>query len=190
VEIITPSTAAEEIPLPPGQPEDSFSEPQEKEEDLSGTERGNMIHQLLQVAADLGSLPPGGGDLYAEAEAVFEDPELAWIFKPENGRGLSEVPVTHRRKKVTAGSVEERITGSIDRLVLRPGRADIIDFKTNRNSGNPDYRQALVEHYRPQLAAYREVIEALFPDREVRTWLLFTDPQARESESSPLVEVR
>ena len=95
------------------------------------------------------------------------------------------MPIIHRRAVATADGTEERITGSIDRLVLRPGRADIIDFKSNRLSDDPAYRKALVEHYRPQLAAYREVIQALYPDREIHTWLLFTDPEVGDC---PLTE--
>ena len=91
------------------------------------------------------------------------------------------MPVIHRRAVATTDETEERITGSIDRLVLRPGRADIIDYKSNRLSDDPAYRKILIEHYRPQLAAYREVIQALYPDREVRTWLLFTDPELDSS---------
>ncbi len=160
--------------------------PSGPDDGLSPIERGNRIHQTLQWAADLGAMPPGKGEIHAEAAAVFENPEFAWIFQPEDGRGLNEVPVIHRRKAALGDQVEERITGSIDRLVLRPGRADIIDYKSNRLSDDPAYRKALVEHYRPQLEAYREVIQALYPDREVHGWLLFTDPGAGKA---PLNEV-
>ena len=176
VRIITPSTADGEMPTPSVQPPSPSESPSEQGTRLSGTERGNRIHQLLQLAADRGAMPPGSGDIHVEAAAVFEDPALAWIFKPDPGRGLSEVPVIHRRSSVPAVTVEERITGSIDRLVLRPGRADIIDYKSNRLFHDFAFQKALVEHYRPQLAAYREVIAALYPEREIGTWLLFTDP--------------
>jgi len=96
------------------------------------------------------------------------------------------VPVIHLRAAAKNDDTEERITGSIDRLVLRPGRADIIDYKSNRLSDDPAYRKELVEHYRPQLAAYREVIQALYPKMEVHTWLLFTDPGVGDV---PLTEV-
>ncbi len=171
---------------PPGGPLASETGRPSRESGLSPTERGNKVHQLLQLAADLGSMPPGTGEIHAEAAAVFENPDLAWIFKPAEGRGLSEAPIIHRRTAPTEDKIEERITGSIDRLVLRPGRADIIDYKSNRLSDGPAYRKVLIEHYRPQLAAYREVIQALYPDREVHTWLLFTDPGVGDS---PLTEV-
>lgn len=185
VKIITPSTAEAplpEIPATGGIPAGTRNgDPR-----LSGIERGNRVHRMLQAAADLGSLPPGTGDIHEEVAAVYHNRELTWVFHPEQGRGLCEVPVIHQRPSTTADQVPERITGSIDRLVLRPGRADIIDYKSNRLTGDPAYRKALIDHYRPQLAAYREVIEDLWPDREVHCWLLFTDPVAQED---PLSEV-
>jgi len=33
-----------------------------------------------------------------------------------------------------------------------------------------------VEHYRPQLAMYREVMGSIHREADIRTWLLFTDP--------------
>ena len=77
---------------------------------LSGVERGNRIHQLLQVAAELGAMPPGSGDIHAEAAAVFNNPDLDWVFRPTEGRGLCEVPVIHRRK-APAGPEAERHRG-------------------------------------------------------------------------------
>ena len=71
-------------------------------------------------------------------------------------------------------------------LVLGPGRADIIDYKSNRLGDDTAYRTELIEHYRPQLEAYRRVIAALYPEREVHAWLLFTDPVAGDN---PLTEV-
>jgi len=185
LKIITPSTTEGEMPSPPTQKRPPGG-PLGGESGLSPTERGNKIHQLLQLAADRGSMPPGSGEIHAEAAAVFGNPDLAWIFRPAEGRGLSEVPIIHQRTAATAEETEERITGSIDRLLVRPGRADIIDYKSNRLSDDPAYRKALVEHYRPQLAAYREVIQALYTDREIHTWLLFTDPGVWDS---PLTEV-
>jgi ATP-dependent helicase/nuclease subunit A len=187
VKIVTPSTAESEMPA--REPEKGAQSSQSRisgpGSEVSGIERGNRIHQLLQLAAQLGAMPPGVGEIHTEAIAVFTNPDLNWVFHPENGRGLCEVPVIHRRP-VVEGRPEERITGSIDRLVLRPGRADIIDYKSNRLSDYPAYRKALCEHYRPQLEAYREVIAALFPDLEVHMWLLFTDPAAK---SDPLSEI-
>ena len=183
VRTVTPSTLATETP---GQPEPPERRPQAAGDDASGEtsdrqgalERGNLVHLLLQQAADLGAMPQGTGPEHAEAAAVFANPALAWIFHPqrEQGRGLSEAPLIHRTGPAVAGQPEERVTGIIDRLVLRAGRADIIDYKTNRTGGDPDRIEHLVEHYRPQLETYRQAVEALFPDRTVGAWLLFTEP--------------
>lgn len=144
---------------------------------ISGTVRGLEVHALLQLAADQGAMPPGEGPLHAEAAAVFDDTKLSWIFRPDGqgARGLSEVPIVHRRT-LAAGRVPQQITGVIDRLVLAPGRADIIDYKTNRTGGSESRRDEWIAHYRPQLDIYREAMAALYPDREIGTWLLFTDP--------------
>ena len=142
------------------------------------TERGHRVHLLLQIGADCGALPPGDDTHHAEAAAVFADPDLAWVFHSAavGGRGLSEVPVIHRRVPAGPEVVEERVTGVIDRLVVRPDRVDIVDYKTNRFGGDATVRNNLVRHYAPQLASYRDVFARLYPDRPVRTWLLFTEP--------------
>ena len=71
---------------------------------------------------------------------------------------------------------EERLTGVIDRLVLRDDRIDIIDYKTNRGAGDPGRRAELVEQYRPQLTAYAEALADLAAGRPIYCWLLLTDP--------------
>ncbi len=155
-------------------------------ETLPPTVRGEEIHALLQLAADQGAMPPGDDSLHAEAAAVFADPAWGWIFAPDgNGlRGRSEVPLIHARPGT---GIPQRITGIIDRLVFRPGRVDIVDYKTNRTGGDRARRDHWCDHYAPQLALYREAISAQYPDREVGTWLLFTDPKLKSSER--LVEI-
>ena len=59
----------------------------------------------------------------------------------------------------TDGDTETRITGYVDRLVLRPGRVDIVDYKSNRLEAAAV--PGMTEHYRPQLAAFflEEVVD-------------------------------
>ena len=63
---------------------------------------------------------------------------------------------------------ETILSGTIDRLVLlydgdRPVAADVLDFKTDVVSADdPQAIAARVEEYRPQLAAYRRAVAALF----------------------------
>jgi len=143
-------------------------------DELEPTERGHQVHLLLQLAADYGRMPDSDSLCLAEAAEVFKQTDLAWVFRPETvgGKGLSEVPFIHRR----GGETEERVTGVIDRLVVRPDRVDIIDYKTNRFGGEATRRASLVTHYRPQLASYREAVACLYPGHKLHTWLLFTEP--------------
>jgi len=147
-------------------------------DDEDPTERGHRVHLLLQLATETGVMVHGHGAHWDEAAAVFGDSALAWVFHPESegGRGLSEVPIIHRRQGRTQDGVEERLTGVIDRLVVWPDRVEIVDYKTNRFGGDPELRRNLVEHYRPQLASYAEAVACLYPGRQIRTWLLFTEP--------------
>jgi len=148
--------------------------------DNPATRRGTRIHDWLERACLVGEFPapPASADHrpeWDEARAVWDDPALAWVFRPGTtitaGRGLSEVPILHR---TTTGSVTQLVTGFIDRLVLRPGRVDILDYKSNRIE--PAEVPVLTEHYRPQLAAYREALAVIYPDREIRCWLIWTWP--------------
>jgi len=153
-------------------------------------ERGNRVHLLLQLAADGGSLPQGKGPEYEEAASILANPAFEWVFHPHlhEGRGLSEAAVIHR--EVTRSEV--RTTGSIDRLILRDGRIDIIDYKTNRTGGDQARLDELCEHYRPQLESYRKVMAAMHENHEIRIWLLFTDPDLTDDTGAAgrLMEVR
>jgi ATP-dependent exoDNAse (exonuclease V) beta subunit len=79
---------------------------------------------------------------------------------------------------------ERILSGQIDRLVLwydgdRPSAADVIDFKTDRlDPGNLAALADRVEHYRPQLEAYRRALTRLFrlPADRVSARLVFAEP--------------
>ncbi len=143
-------------------------------------ERGNRVHLLLQLAADSGVMPPGQGPDHQEVAAVLANPELEWIFKPElqGWRGLSEAPAIHRQGDLPSGGKQEvRITGTIDRLVVRENRIDIIDYKTNRTGGDEEKVKEFVDHYRPQMESYQQMMTDIYKGYEIHTWLLFTDPK-------------
>jgi ATP-dependent helicase/nuclease subunit A len=190
-EIVTPSAAADDG-AGPGGGDHAEARPGRTDtvalpSGLTPAAHGDLVHRLLQAACGAGAMPPGSGPAHEEAARVFTAPGLGWVFgAPEGGAAWSEAPVIARRAESARpgriAAVEQRITGVVDRLVVRPGRVDIIDYKTNRGAADPARRAWLSEHYRPQLAAYREVVAALYPDREVRAWLLFTDPLLADDE--------
>ena len=133
-------------------------------------ERGTRIHLWLQRAAEAGAVPPGAGPEWEEARAVFENPAHASIFHPaDDVTALCEAPLIHR---LPGDGVETRVQGFIDRLLIAPDRVTIVDYKSNRPG--PGGVDALVEHYRPQMDAYRKALAAVHPDRSVEAVLLFT----------------
>jgi ATP-dependent helicase/nuclease subunit A len=95
------------------------------------------------------------------------DKTLNWLMQPGPAyRVYNEVPVQYRRD-------ERSVFGVIDRLVVGENQAYLVDYKSHRLDAATDLTE-LREHYRPQLALYREAVQRLWPDRRVSTYLLLT----------------
>ena len=143
-------------------------------------QRGLLVHRLLQSLPDL---PPGDrdaagrvflerpsldlspeaqGGILAETLAVMNHPDHGGLFGPGS---LAEVPVTG----VLGGTV---LTGQIDRLLVTDDGVTIIDYKTNRPP--PETEDAVSPVYLRQMAAYRELLRGIYPDRPVQALLLWT----------------
>ncbi len=151
---------------------------------------GEAVHLWLQVAAEQGELSvenrprdPHARAAWEEARRVYAEctsGKLAWIFQPEceGGMGYAEVPILHHLPppEGATGAAERRVVGVIDRLVVFPGRAEIVDYKSDRDAATAAGRDRLRERYGPQLAAYRAAVAALLPGHEVRAHLLLTAP--------------
>lgn len=148
----------------------------------AGILRGRLIHALLQHLPDL---PPaartpaardflarGGLDtetaarLAREILAILDHPILAPLFGPA---GRAEVPITGCLATAAGGRV---VGGLIDRLAVLPDRVVIADYKTNR--AVPAEMAAIPRLYLRQLAAYRAVLTAIYPGREVVCALVWT----------------
>jgi ATP-dependent helicase/nuclease subunit A len=149
--------------------------------------RGNLVHRLLQSLPDVpkehraetaraflnrgsraGSLSDGERETLArEVLALLDDARFAPLFAPGS---RAEVPIVGRlgTRPVPGGVV--------DRLVMTEGQVLIADYKTNRAAP-----QSLAEleaahpAYVSQLAVYRALLRALYPDRTVRAALVWTD---------------
>ncbi|MES2665592.1 MAG: double-strand break repair helicase AddA [Pseudomonadota bacterium] len=136
--------------------------------------RGRLLHLLLEhlPAADPGDWsamaealianPVQRAELLAEAAGVLSDPALAPLFAPG---GLAEVAIT-------ADLHGQRLSGSIDLLILTPGRALIVDFKSNRVV--PATAAAVPEGYLRQMGAYAHAVAQIYPDRQIDTSILWT----------------
>ena len=98
-----------------------------------------------------------------EVLALVENPDFAPLFG-ENSK--AEVPVM--------GEVEGKIiSGKIDRLAILPDKVMIVDFKTNRPAAQTVAQ--VPESYVRQLAAYRALVEKIYPGKRVETYILWTN---------------
>lgn len=142
--------------------------------------RGTVIHALLQhlpilpaaarraAAGQYLAMQEDG--IAAQAEgicdsvlAVLDRLELHDLF---GSSSLAEVPL--------AGVVEGReVGGVVDRLAVTPGMIYLADYKSDRA---PPATHALIpEKYITQLAAYRRILQQIYPDRPVSTLLIWTE---------------
>jgi ATP-dependent helicase/nuclease subunit A len=154
--------------------------------DRSAALTGDLLHLLLQklpqwpadtravmgrelLVATAPTLPAEQHErLLNSALTLMATPELAFLFTPP---GFAEVPIL--------GEIDgKRISGRIDRLVVTPEAVHVVDFKT---TVNPPRRLEDVRRKNPaylhQLAVYRQLLGAIYPNRPIRAWLLWTATQ-------------
>ena len=146
--------------------------------------RGRLIHRLLELLPEAapslraeaarrflarpahGLAPPAQTQIAAEVLAVLVDADAAPLFGPLS---QAEVPL---------GAVigELVVSGQVDRLVVEENRVLVVDYKSGRAA--PDDDSVIPEAYLAQMADYRAVLTIIFPAREIRSALLFTDGPA------------
>lgn len=142
--------------------------------------RGTLIHRLLQ---HLPELPPERradaarewltrpvhglstaerDELLGEVLAVIEYPEWQHLFAAGS-----------RAEVAIAGAVGAHvISGQIDRLLITPSAVTVLDFKSDREPPRDATRVPVA--YCRQMAAYRAVLQQIYPDRRIRCVLLWT----------------
>ena len=144
--------------------------------------RGNLTHILLQTLPDLPAsqwedsiqkyLNENAQDLSdslcqniaKETLQILRDPEFSAIFCEGS---MAEVPIT--------GLLDDKtlISGQIDRLLITNEEILIIDYKTNRPP--PKEEKDVPSIYRNQLRSYARALVQIYPDRDIKTALLWTD---------------
>jgi ATP-dependent helicase/nuclease subunit A len=159
--------------------------------------RGRLIHRLMQCLPDVAPpereaaarryLDRAAGDL-AEAErvsitsevlAVLADAQFAPLFAPGS---RAEAPIVGQLP-----GLPDRVSGQVDRLAVTATHVLIADYKTDRPA--PRGADEVPQDYLVQLALYRGVLRQLYPDRDVRTALVWTDgPRLMRIASSALEE--
>ncbi len=132
--------------------------------------RGTVLHQILERFPGLGSEDrralalalAAPADVVAQALRVLDDPALAWLFGPGS---LAEVGFA----LPWSGQV---LAGSIDRLVVTEKVVTVVDYKSN--AVVPTRAEEVPEGYLRQLGAYAAAMQALYPERQIETAILWT----------------
>jgi ATP-dependent helicase/nuclease subunit A len=148
--------------------------------------RGTLVHRLLQ------SLPDVASERRADAAAKFlarnaaewtnaareklagrvlsllDDARFAAVFGKDS---RAEVSIVGRLER--PGRLPVLVSGQIDRLAVGAHEVLIADFKTNQ--APPNAASEVPSAYLRQLALYRAVLQKLYPQRVIRTALLWTE---------------
>ncbi|MGH1330074.1 MAG: double-strand break repair helicase AddA [Paracoccaceae bacterium] len=153
--------------------------------------RGRQLHRLLEflptypdadwphIAHDLlcaGEDAATGAEiaeLLGEAGKVLRAPDLAFLFTPGT---LAEIDLAAALPEMNG----QRMRGTIDRLVIEPGRVLAVDFKSN--AVVPQSVQDVPLGLLRQMGAYASALAQIYPGRRIETALLWT----KTSELMPL----
>ena len=160
--------------------------------------RGRLIHALLErlpalpasrreaegaafLARDATLNEAARAEMLAAAMGVLNDPAFADVFA-EGGR--AEAPVIGTAPSLPDGVI---INGRVDRLVITQDEVFIIDFKTDRPP--PKHAEGVGRSYLAQMGAYAAVLAEAYPNRRIRTALVWTDgPKLMELPADLLAE--
>jgi ATP-dependent helicase/nuclease subunit A len=147
--------------------------------------RGSLVHRLMQSLPEFPAerrskamddyLTRAGAELSPEERAdiatqvmlVLEDPHFYELFTSVS---RAEVPIVGRMQ---IGGKTVRISGQIDRLTVTESSVLIADFKTNRPA--PRRTEDVPQAYVTQLALYRAMLSKVYPDKEIRAALVWTE---------------
>ncbi len=105
--------------------------------------------------------------LVSEVLIVLADARFAAVFAPGS---QAEIDIA---AEMATGDGDASLSGRIDRLAVTDHEVLIVDYKTNRPA--PPSLDKVPEAYVVQLALYARVLGRLYPERQIRTALLWTD---------------
>ena len=144
--------------------------------------RGLLVHRLLEILPGLGEekrkpaaqafltlpahdlAPKQQAELCDEVMGILSHPDFAPIFGPGS---MAEVPVVSLLGK------DDVLSGQIDRICVTGKTVLIVDYKTNRPP--PFHEKDVAPVYLRQMALYRAAARKIWPDKEIRCALLWTD---------------
>ncbi len=167
-------------PLTPSKPDEepAVVSPLTIRDDSHFFKRGSIIHKLLQIIPDIlaenrrsfiaeflkHKAPEfDAEEITAEVMNLLDNNEFGGVF---GANSKAEVPIM--------GEINGKIvSGQIDRLIINQDNIIVVDFKTNRRP--PQNAADIPEVYRSQLGAYKALLQKIYPDKEVKTFILWTN---------------
>lgn len=142
--------------------------------------RGRVLHRLLELLPSVeeaarsatadrllarlaSSVPESERTKWRdEVLTVLHHPEFTAVF---GAQGRAEVSI--------AGDINgHRINGQIDRLLIAADKVLVVDYKTNRPP--PSHIKDIAPAYLAQMAAYRALLQEIYPAHQVECALLWT----------------
>lgn len=141
--------------------------------------RGTAIHKLLQYICNVPSIQQ------ESAALKFISKQLPDMSIVEQQRIVQEVLLLcHKYKELFSltsmaevpiiGEVDGKIiSAKIDRLVILDTKVMIVDYKTNRPAAKT--LSDVPQIYLNQLSAYKKLLQKIYPDKVVETYLLWTN---------------
>jgi ATP-dependent helicase/nuclease subunit A len=144
--------------------------------------RGSFVHLLLEhlpalpaadrpeaaraltAAFETADLLGNPAPLIADVMAMLESPALGALF----GQGQAEVEITADLAELGG----ERLTGTVDRLIVANDLVTVIDYKTNRLV--PATAEAVPEGILRQMGAYLAMLAQIWPGRPAQAVVLWT----------------
>ncbi len=148
--------------------------------------RGVAIHRMLQLLGEDLERPTAHrralhefhhrlqqedfDDCWNEACAVVDDPGLRSYFDPRCYRQA------HNELAILYTEAGLSVYGVIDRAVERENGIVLLDYKTHRHA-SPANAQELAQPYSEQMRLYAQGARRLWPNREIRAYVLFTGPR-------------
>ncbi|MFI3240971.1 MAG: UvrD-helicase domain-containing protein [Alphaproteobacteria bacterium] len=153
-------------PYAPSKMGDDDEEEYELYPDNGKFAKGLAIHKILQYMNSFDKDKIDGflkaynlhPKLKVDVLKLFENNEIKALFE---GDSRAEVSV--------CGKVEDKIiNGVIDRLVVRDDEVLIVDYKTDKNTGE------IPTKYKNQLNAYKSLVSQIYAGRVVKAFVLWT----------------
>ncbi len=142
-----------------------------------GTQRGVLIHKLLELLPDVEEERREKTALrYLEKEGVPKDMALGMIHSvQETLKAYPDVfgPSSQGEVPLMGYLGDSLLSGQIDRLVVNDDHILIVDFKTH--GVVPEKLEDISQTYLKQMAIYHAALSQIYPERSILCGLLWTE---------------